>query len=487
MNKIVFTLLSVCLFFNLTFSQTYSFNNNTPLNFTNATAQTATIAVSGVPAGKVLRQVNLKFGDGTMYAGDLTRAVITLTDPSGTVVTLINQASFNNSSTTTDADRKYINITLRDHAELYTPGGYASTTSNTVSNAYPYNFGYWRVPTANSYGNFTGSHNGNWTVTISFPGLSTTYTRKYISSQLVFGDPFVFEDIRTTKPNQSCSDKYCLTSGKIILGTNAGYPNPQSQVPMPSELVGLGCSNWDAQKNNAAWFKFTATSTTVKLSISGMSNKQESIVVRQTTTDCCSNFAVVTGGCFSSMYNGIPSFDKYFKQNYASGYSQNHGYTLTGLTVGEEYTLIIDGSSGSQSNFYIEAESGVSDDCKSSAPTITDPLQSFCSGATVSDLQPSSANISWYANASGGSPLAGSTVLTNGATYYAQDNTSCNNNRTPVTVTLTTTTPPTASVTQQPTCAIATGTITVSAPANGAGITYTVTGITPPVAGQTNA
>lgn len=267
MNKNIFTLLYVCLFFNLTFAQTYSFNNTTASNFTSTAAQTKTITVAGVPSGAILRQVNLKFGDGAMYSGDLASATITLTSPSGTVITLINPANFTNTS---DADRKYLNITLRDHATLYTPGGYASTTGNTVSNAYPYNFGYWKA--VGSYSGFTGSQNGNWTVTISYATApSASYPRKYISSQLVFGDPFVFEDIRTTKPNQSCDNKYCLTSDKIILGTNAGYPNNQSQIPMPSELVGGGCSNWDAQKNNAAWFKFTAASTTVKLSISGMS------------------------------------------------------------------------------------------------------------------------------------------------------------------------------------------------------------------------
>ena len=48
-------------------------------------------------------------------------------------------------------------------------------------------------------------------------------------------------------------------------------------------------------------------------------------------------------------------------------------------------------------------------------------------------------------------------------------------------------TAPTATVTTQPTCSVSTGTITVTAPANGAGITYTITGTTPVVAPVTNA
>jgi len=46
---------------------------------------------------------------------------------------------------------------------------------------------------------------------------------------------------------------------------------------------------------------------------------------------------------------------------------------------------------------------------------------------------------------------------------------------------------PTASVTAQPTCSVATGTITVTAPANAAGVTYTVIGTSPVVAAQSNA
>jgi len=39
----------------------------------------------------------------------------------------------------------------------------------------------------------------------------------------------------------------------------------------------------------------------------------------------------------------------------------------------------------------------------------------------------------------------------------------------------------------QPTCSLATGTVTVTSPATGAGITYTVTGTSPVVAPVTNA
>jgi len=45
--------------------------------------------------------------------------------------------------------------------------------------------------------------------------------------------------------------------------------------------------------------------------------------------------------------------------------------------------------------------------------------QSFCNSATVSNLTATGSSVQWYAASTGGGALAGSTVLTNGTTYYA--------------------------------------------------------------------
>jgi gliding motility-associated-like protein len=76
------------------------------------------------------------------------------------------------------------------------------------------------------------------------------------------------------------------------------------------------------------------------------------------------------------------------------------------------------------------------------APTADSP-QTFCSAdsPTVADLSTTTGtNIKWYADASTGSPLAGTTALTNGDTYYvSQTENSCESPRTAVTVTIYTT------------------------------------------------
>ncbi|MFN3754968.1 gliding motility-associated C-terminal domain-containing protein [Flavobacterium sp.] len=54
-------------------------------------------------------------------------------------------------------------------------------------------------------------------------------------------------------------------------------------------------------------------------------------------------------------------------------------------------------------------------------PTTTNAIQAFCLAETptIVNLQVNESNIVWYANATGGSPLATTTVLTNGSVYYA--------------------------------------------------------------------
>ena len=66
--------------------------------------------------------------------------------------------------------------------------------------------------------------------------------------------------------------------------------------------------------------------------------------------------------------------------------------------------------------------------------------QTFCSGATVAQLNATGTAIQWYATPTGGSPLANTTLLINGSTYYATQtvNGLVSVNRLAVTVTINT-------------------------------------------------
>jgi hypothetical protein len=80
------------------------------------------------------------------------------------------------------------------------------------------------------------------------------------------------------------------------------------------------------------------------------------------------------------------------------------------------------------------------------------------------------------------------TGLTPGVYNVTTTDDGCVSTATPLTVNAVPGAPaaPTASVTTQPTCIVSTGTIKVTAPANGSGISYTLTGTTPVVAAVTN-
>ncbi|MGV3697801.1 Ig-like domain-containing protein [Flavobacterium sp.] len=75
--------------------------------------------------------------------------------------------------------------------------------------------------------------------------------------------------------------------------------------------------------------------------------------------------------------------------------------------------------------------------------------QSFCNSATFSNIQVSfGANLKWFANATGGTPLANTTALTTGTYYASQTVAGCESPRTAVSVTVTVVNAPTGNASQ---------------------------------------
>jgi hypothetical protein len=89
------------------------------------------------------------------------------------------------------------------------------------------------------------------------------------------------------------------------------------------------------------------------------------------------------------------------------------------------------------------------------APANVNTSQVFCGASTVADLQPSGSNIRWYANATGGTPLAATTTLVHQNIYYvAAVSGICESTREAVEANVFPNTPPT--VTAQTFCSTAT-------------------------------
>jgi gliding motility-associated-like protein len=363
----------------LTAQVTYTFSNTTVAahdswNSGNdwSTALVREVVVSGVPtSGMVLRQVNLDLGSAA--GSNISTLAARLTDPSGNIIPLFNAGYFYN----TDFSR-YVNIHLRDHVFL--------KRLNDYTNSYlgmPYSFGYYRVETPGSFANLntTTSVNGTWT----FSMIENTGTEiQFNSVELVFGPPFTYVDISDNSNNSACAQSQCLQSGasEIVLATNVGYPH--NQPAYPGLTVG-GC-NWNAEANNTAWFHFTATASTVQVSVSGFDNDpQQTIVLHNNGTCAAPSYSVV--GCPTSMFvggcnttTGHPTL--YHRVCYDGGTKFNHGYTLTGLTSGQQYVLVVDGQAGVSSTFYIELTTGADNTCMSAGPVIDDvaPTAPGCDG-----------------------------------------------------------------------------------------------------------
>jgi hypothetical protein len=83
------------------------------------------------------------------------------------------------------------------------------------------------------------------------------------------------------------------------------------------------------------------------------------------------------------------------------------------------------------------------------APVVEDNNQFFCNGATVEELEAEGENILWYADETGGEPLAEDVVLVDGEVYYASQTIECESQgRTAVTVGVTTVAAPTGEAIQ---------------------------------------
>ncbi len=353
-----------------------------------ATALTRTVDVVGVPtSGMVLRQINLDLGSNA--GSNISTLAARLSDTQGNVLDVFNAGYFYN----TDFSR-YVNIKLRDHAALNRLDDYTLSYLGM-----PYSFGYYRVETPGSYGsvNTTNAVNGTWTFSLIE---NTGVEIQFNAVELVFGPPFNVLDITMGNGNDACSGSQCIQSGNsnVLLATNVAYPQSQTNLP----ALSLNGCNWNAEANNTAWFHFIASDPTVEVSVSGLNNSiQQTLVVRNDGTCDIPSYTMI--GCPLDMYvnncnttTGDPLL--YHRVCYDGGTKFNHGYTLTGLVVGQEYALVVDGLSGSDSEFYVEVASGADNGCSAAdIPVIVDVITTGtgCNGddgsitiiATGTDLQ----------------------------------------------------------------------------------------------------
>ncbi|MGN7990670.1 beta strand repeat-containing protein, partial [Pedobacter sp. 22226] len=154
--------------------------------------------------------------------------------------------------------------------------------------------------------------------------------------------------------------------------------------------------------------------------------------------------------------------------------------TISGIPAGATYTFTVTNSNGCTSvasnNAVVNAQP-----VTPTAPTASTTVQPTCSVATGTIVVSSPAQGAGITYSLDGGAFQSSSTFTGvapGTHNVTTSNGSCTSAATSVVVNAQPVTPaaPTASTTVQPTCSVATGTIVVSSPAQGAGITYSLDG-----------
>jgi hypothetical protein len=351
-KKITFQLLLCIGSAVISFAQTFSNNSGQAHNTWDAASTTwgvgiplsKSISVSGMPlslgGSLVLRQINIRLGNGSNTGLNLSTYKMRLYHPDGTTFIDICSSGGNDCGGSSIGD---VNIKYRDDATLRSVGQLAS---GTPSAAWPYHIGYYRVVNSGSFSAFNGLNpNGNWELRI-LEGTASEIAFRGVD--LVFGTPLEVVDISTSVVNDVCSAAQCIDNAHVYRATNNGYLNPG---PASDPAITVGTCSWNGAKNNTAWFYFVASGATASVTISGLSAMQQSIGLSMAGSCTAPIYSVPNGGCPNAAVN-----NQYLggASHGSSGMSYNHELNFSGLTAGNTYYVVVDGTGGLISPFYIE-------------------------------------------------------------------------------------------------------------------------------------
>jgi hypothetical protein len=345
-----------------TFSNTTITNCSDDLGAVFGTTFERVITVSGLPAplgnssGKyVLRQINLKLGN-TTCEKNLSSYAARLVSPAGTVIELFD----NSSSTNITGNPSWMDIKFRDHESLERLEQYTTTVQTFY---FPYSIGYYAIQNDGDFNNLIGENpNGDWRLQITE---NTTDEITFERIDIIFGPALTITDVTSTSSNNECSQSTCINSQEIIIASNNAYSEGDTNYPGSP----ISACSWNGANNNSSWFKFTASSTSAYITLSGLraiatgSNDMQPIVFSRSGGCNSGTFNVPNGGCPDDISRNNT---EYLSANgggtssspYSSGITANTEFTLSGLTVGQTYYLYVDGNGGSSSSFYIEMANG---------------------------------------------------------------------------------------------------------------------------------
>ncbi len=160
-------------------------------------------------------------------------------------------------------------------------------------------------------------------------------------------------------------------------GTGAGQMYGNNETPAGVNQVDgvntggpFGGTIYDVNIDNNSWITFTAASTTATLYVS--------------IYDCWVG-SFPSGGIQMEVFSGT-NCDNFVSVSNFEESSTGFTLTATGLTIGQDYYLMVDGYAGDICNYTITAESGVA------FPEITASANPICSGETTTLTAPATAS-----------------------------------------------------------------------------------------------
>lgn len=185
-------------------------------------------------------------------------------------------------------------------------------------------------------------------------------------------------------------------------GTGAGQMYGNNETPLGvNQLDGIntggpfGGTTFDVNIENNSWITFTASATTATLTVS--------------IYDCwVGNFP--SGGIQMEIFSGT-NCDNFVSVSNFEESSTGFVITATGLTIGQDYYLMVDGYAGDICNYTITADSGVA------FPEITATANPLCSGETTTLTAPATATS--YLWSPGGATTPSIVVSPSSTTTYS--------------------------------------------------------------------
>lgn len=297
--------------------------------------------------------------------GDLRNLGMWIKAPNGTCMKIYNPGS---SSINYPSYAGIFNLALRDGICLNEPNVNFSTWATNTNKFGSGNFGVFRANTSTNMSDFFNgiNPNGPWTI---YTSESSSYAPCITSASILFANSTVSDQ---TANGDNCSNPIVWSGQPICASTASKQPSAQSpgyfqpnNGPASYESISGNNCQWNAANNNDVWVKFTANGAgTLCISISGLDGYLQSIVVKDADLDlnnnACSQVAKSkNGGDPNWIVVSCPSTNTviYDANNVGGGTNWNQQHCFT-AQLNETFYLIVDGTSGAQSPFYISGTSG---------------------------------------------------------------------------------------------------------------------------------